>query len=91
MITTEKFTNKNIESKTTPKLFSFLPTTIKEVLDAVKSLKINKPLGPRSISAWVIKDGMTEIVPHLTMVINEDIKEQKISLAFVERPQITSI
>ena len=67
----------NIESKTTPKLFSFRPTTIKEVFDAVKSLKINKPLGPCSIPAWAIKDGMTEIVPRLTMVINEYIKEQK--------------
>ena len=61
---------KNIESTTTPNLFSFRPTTIKEVFDAVKSLEINKPLGPCSIPAWAIKDGMTEIVPHLTMVIN---------------------
>ena len=68
-----------IESTTTPNLFSFRPTTIKEVFDAVKSLEINKPLGPCSIPAWAIKDGMTEIVPHLTMVINEYIKEQQIS------------
>ena len=67
----------NIEGKTTPKLFRFRPTTIKEVFDAVKSLKINKTLGPCSIPAWAIKDGMTENVPHLTMVINEYIKEQK--------------
>ena len=67
----------HIESKTTPKLFSFRPTTIKEVSDAVKSLKIKKLLGPCSIPAWAIKDGMTEIVPHLTMVINEYIKKQK--------------
>ena len=67
----------NIESKTTLKLFSFRPTTIKEVFDAVKSLKINKPLGPSSIPAWDIKDGMTEIVPQLTMVINEYVKKQK--------------
>ena len=56
----------NIESTTPPKLFSFRPTTIEEVFDAVKSFKINKPLGPCSIPAWAIKDGMTEIVPHLT-------------------------
>ena len=67
----------NIEMKTTPKLFSFRPTTIKEVFDAVKSLKFNNPLGPCSNPAWAIKDGMTEIVPNLTMPINEYIKEQK--------------
>ena len=77
MITTEKISN-DIESKTTPKLFNFRQTTIKEVFDAVKSLKINKPLGPYSIPAWAIKDGMTEIVPHLTMVINEYNKEEKL-------------
>ena len=59
-------------------MFSFRPTTIKEVFDAIKSLKIKIPLGPCSIPAWAIKDGMTEphIVPHLTMIINEYIKEQ---------------
>ena len=77
MITTEKKLLNNIESKTTPKLFSFRPTTIKGVLDAVKSLKLNKPLGPCSTPAWAIKDGMTEIVPHLTIVINECLKDQK--------------
>ena len=41
----------NIKSKTTPKLFSFRPTTVKEVLDAVKSLKINEPLETCSIPA----------------------------------------
>ena len=58
-------------------MFSFRPTTIKEVFDAVESLKINKPLGPCSIPAYAFKDGMTEMVPQLTKVINEYNKEQK--------------
>ena len=73
----EKKLPNNIEIKTTPKLFSFRLTTIKEVFDAVKSLKINKPLGSCSIPVWAIKDGMTKIVPHLTMVKNEYTNEQK--------------
>ena len=36
-----------METRTTPKLFSFGPNTINEVFDAVKFLKIIKPLGFR--------------------------------------------
>ena len=55
--------------QTTPKLFCFQPATNKEVFVAIKSLKINKPSGPCSIPARPIKDVMTIIVPHLTMVL----------------------
>ena len=49
----------------------------KRSLRCRKTLKINKPLGPRSVPAMAIKDGMTEILPQLTMVIDEYIKKQK--------------
>ena len=59
-----------MERKTTTKLFRFRPAIIKEFFEAVKSLKINKPLGPCSIPAWTPEDRVTEIVLHLTMMMN---------------------
>ena len=42
------------------------------------------------IPAWAFKDGMTETVPHLTMVINEDKKDQKF-LSILKKGLITPL
>ena len=49
----------------------------KECLDVLKNLDVNKPTGPSTIPAWALKDGLTELYPHLTFIINAFIKENK--------------
>ena len=63
---------KNNPSKRT---FSFRLVTDKECHDVLRHLKVSKPQGPSSIPAWAIKDAASELVPHLSFIINQSIKE----------------
>ena len=85
----QKFPIK-MENKTKPKLFSSRPATMEIVVNAGTSLRINKTLGPCSTPAWALTDGLTEIVPRLTMVIIEYIKEQKVT-SFLKKGLITCL
>ena len=44
------------------------------MLTKIRELSSNKPLGPCTVPAWAIKDGMFIIAPHLTYVFNECLK-----------------
>ena len=63
---------KNNPSKRT---FSFRFVTDKECYDALRHLKVSKPQGPSSIPAWALKDAASELVPHLSFILNQSIKE----------------
>ena len=63
---------KNKPSKRT---FSFHFVTDKECHDALRHLKVSKPQGPSSIPAFALKNAASEIVPHLSFIINQSIKE----------------
>ena len=66
------FSEKNSPSKRT---FSFRFVTDKECHDALRHLKVSKPQGPSLIPAWALKDAASELVPHLSFIINQSVKE----------------
>ena len=63
---------KNNPSKRTF-IFRFVPD--KESHDALRDLKVSKPQGPSSLPARELKDAASELVPHLSFIINQSIKE----------------
>ena len=63
---------KNNPSKRT---FSFRFLTDKECHDALRHLKVSKPQGSSSIPAWALKDAASKLVPRLSFIINQSIKE----------------
>ena len=66
-----------LERKTTlqNETFSFRFVSDKECHDALRHLKVSKPQGPSSIPAWSLKDAASELVPHLSFIKNQFIKE----------------
>ena len=40
----------------------------------IRELNHRKPLGPCTVPAWAIKDGQEILIPHITFIINECIK-----------------
>ena len=52
------------------KPFSFQAINIFELKKQMKSLNVNKPLGPSDIPAWVLKDCMNMIGHPLSYMIN---------------------
>ena len=40
----------------------------------IRELNPRKPLGPCTVPAWAIKDGQEILIPHITFIINECIK-----------------
>ena len=69
----ERNTHENNQSKHT-KPFSSQLITEKIFHDIVRELSSNKPLGPGTVPAWAIKENQTKMVPHLTYILNECIK-----------------
>ena len=65
------------EVSLTRKTFSFRPISLFECRKYVKSLNINKPLGPYEIPAWALKDFMNIIVEPLCYLINAFFYEGK--------------
>ena len=60
------------------KSFRFQPINILELKKKhIKSLNVNKPLGPSNIPAWVLKDCMNMIAHPLCYMINTFISENK--------------
>ena len=72
----QKFTGglreKNNPSK---RKFSFRFVRDKECHDALRHLKVSKPQGSSSIPAWALKDAASKLVPHMSFIINQYIKE----------------
>ena len=57
------------------KTFSFRYVTLKEILNVIDKLNINKPLGPSNIPAWALKDGKMELAEPLCFLFNQFITE----------------
>ena len=55
--------------------FQFQPISIYECRKQIKSLNINKPLGPSNIPAWALKDASDVLAEPLTFLINAFLEE----------------
>ena len=55
--------------------FSFCPIPEKDCYDFLKQINPHKPTGPCKVLAWAILDGQQILIPHLTFVLNECIKD----------------
>ena len=56
-------------------LFSFCPITGKGCYDILKQINPHKPTGPCKVPPWAILDGQQILIPHLTFVLNECIRD----------------
>ena len=70
--------------------FCFCPITEKDCYDILKQIIPHKPTGPCKVPAWAIIDGQKILVPHLTFVLNECIKDC-VFPSMLKRAVITSI
>ena len=65
------------ETKITKKVFSFQPISLYDCKKQLLCLNKNKPIGPCSIPAWVLKDCRNDITEPLCYLINAFIMEGK--------------
>ena len=70
----------NVPPNSAPrKCFKFRYITTKETNVLIDSLNTSKPVGPSKIPAWAIKDAKAALAEPLCYLINQFIKERKIS------------
>ena len=70
--------------------FCFWAVSEEYCFDIIRNLNHNKPTGPCKVLAWAITDGKQILVPHLTMILNECIKNCSFP-AQLKRAAITPI
>ena len=90
----EYFGNKNASSKINHAEgngeFCFHPISEKQCFDIFREIKSNNPTGPSLIPPWAFIDVKDIIVPHLTFIFNECIK-QSCFPSELKRALVTSV